>query len=105
MTRFIYDYMKELNNLKLSQVVLSLVLNNKTGQTISVTPLLDLFRDLETFRNARGTLDSIYYHKYIRTNLLNFLSGNSERNTKSTCSKDRVPTSLISLIPYVIISY
>jgi hypothetical protein len=64
-------------------------------------PLVKLINHLETVYKSKGVHFYILYCKSIRGNLMNYLSGNPERDSLSVCTKDGIPKCLGDLIPLV----
>lgn len=87
--------------LNLSQVVIWIVKSFKFDCSIPVTPLIKLVERLEAVSTAKGDLGLILITKSIRSNLLNYLSSNPERDSRTATTHDGIPTILGDLIPLV----
>lgn len=93
--------MKKLNIKLLIQVIKWIVLSFKTEESVPVSALVQLVEDISRIQENRGVKGLIVFVKATRSNLLNYLSGNSMRDPLSACTKDGIPKVLKDLIPFV----
>ena len=66
-----------------------------------VQPLVQLCNRLEVIETSRGLRGLIDFVKAVRLNLINYLSGNKERDPLCKCTKDGIPIILCDLIPLI----
>jgi len=92
---------KRIDITKFAKVVTWLCLTFKSDVTMPVNHLVSLVSVLERVQENRGTRGLISFNKSMRSNLLNYLSGNPLRDRETAVTEDGVPVLLGNLIPYI----
>lgn len=85
----------------LSKVVQWILLSFKMEGSMPVSSLVWLVKEQENVSRSRGMIFLIAWNKAVRSNLLNYLSGNSSRDPLSACTRDGIPRALGPLIPLI----
>jgi len=85
----------------LKKVVQWIVMCFKHDGSIPVQPLVQLVERQQKVLESNGLDRLIAWNKAVRSNLLNYLSGNPSRDPLSACTQDGIPVALKGLIPFV----
>lgn len=88
-----------ITNLNLYKVVRWVVKCFNTSQSISLIPYDKLLDKMTLVKKSVGVDEFLKINKSVRANLINFLSGNLERDPKVKCTKDGIPLFLGDFIP------
>lgn len=83
------------------KVVKWLCLSVKAKPSIPLHLFINLCQHLDKVIKTRGLYNTIKYVKALRSNLINYLSGNPLRDKMCRCTKDGIPISLGDLIPLI----
>lgn len=83
------------------QVVRWMCLNLTIKPSLPIHHFVALCDKLDLIMRSRGLISTIKYVKSVRSNLMNYLSGNPLRDPLSKCTKDGIPVVLGDLIPLI----
>jgi len=85
----------------LIKVIQWILLTFKLEGSIPVQSLVSLVERQELVAKSNGMEGLIAYNKALRSNLLNYLSGNPIRDPLAACTHDGIPRALGSMIPLI----